>query len=149
MEKRFRTCPRREIVAQFDQKHHKRVWQKQAWGPPTDVFADARANDEKSVLYPYVLTVEFSLKTTFGPERQTKADADKDSDLSPLEGVPAMLLTGRNRNTYLSGKDGVRLKKTEVLEQKFDGSPSEWKERPRWPDACWDRIDTVSEDAGK
>src|SRR5712692_9106844 len=72
MEKRLEACPRREIVAQFDRKHHKQVWQKQAWGPPTDVLAGAKANDENSVLYPYVLTIEFSLKTTFGPERQSK-----------------------------------------------------------------------------
>ncbi len=84
IEKRLQACPRREVVAQFDRKHHKQVWQKQAWGPPTDVFADVRPNDSGSVLYPYVLVVEFSLKTAFGPERDNKADAERDSDLSPF-----------------------------------------------------------------
>ena len=139
-ERRIGECPRREIVAQFDRKHHKQVWQKQAWGPPTDVFADAKANNENSMLYPYILTVEFSLKTSFGPERESKADAAKDSELSQPEGIPAWLLTGRYRNTYLAGKDGTRLKKTEFLDRKLDGSASEWKERAPWPDACWDQI---------
>src|SRR6266516_3397625 len=126
MEKRFQTCPKREIVAQFDRKHHKQTWQKQAWGPPTDVFGDAKRNDDGSVLYPYVLTIEFSLRTAFGPERQNKADAVKDTDLSSLQGVPAMLLTGRYRNTYIAGKDGIRLRKAEFLS--IGGTPREWKE---------------------
>ena len=140
LEKRIAVCPRREVVAQFDEKHHKQVWQKQGWGPPTDVFGDAKTNDDRSVLYPYVLVIEFSVKHTFGPERQTRADAAKDSELSDAEGVPAWLLTGRYRNTYLAGKDGTRLKKTEFLDKKLDGSASEWKERASWPDACWDQV---------
>jgi hypothetical protein len=141
MEKRFQACPGREIIAQFDRKHHKQVWQKQVWGPPTDLFADAKANDDNSVLYPYVLTIEFSLKTTFGSERPSKADAENDSDLAPAEGVPPALLTGRYRNTYLVGKDAIRLKKTEFLDRKFfSDAPSEWKERAPWPDACWDQV---------
>jgi hypothetical protein len=66
----FKACPRREVVAPFGRKHHKQVWQKQAWGPPTDVFADVKRNND-SILYPYILTVEFSLGITFGPERQS------------------------------------------------------------------------------
>jgi hypothetical protein len=34
MEKRFEACPRREVVARFDRKYHKQVWEKQAWGRP-------------------------------------------------------------------------------------------------------------------
>lgn len=56
---------RREIVSELERKHHKLVWEKQAWGPPTDVFADEKPND--SILYPYVLTVEFSLSFTYRP----------------------------------------------------------------------------------
>jgi hypothetical protein len=55
MEKRFQGCPRRECIAQFDRKRHKQVWQKQAWGPPTEIFADAKENHTESVLYPYLL----------------------------------------------------------------------------------------------
>src|ERR1700736_6006841 len=89
MEERFEACPRREIVAEFDRKHHKQVWEKHGWGPPTDVFADVRPND--SILYPFNLTIEFSLSYAYGPERQTKADAEKDTNLSPLP-TPVMAL---------------------------------------------------------
>jgi hypothetical protein len=83
MEERFEACPRREVVGKFDRKHHKHVWEKQAWGPPTNVFVDVKPND--SILYPFVLTIEFSLSHTFGPERQSQADAERDSDLSQPE----------------------------------------------------------------
>src|SRR5436309_139531 len=76
IEKSVEQCPRREVVATFERKHHKQVWQKQAWGPPSDVFGDVKAND--SILYPYVVTVEFSLSHAFGPERPNKADAERD-----------------------------------------------------------------------
>jgi len=116
-------------------------------GAPTDVFSDAKQNDSGSILYPYVLIVEFSLKTTFGPERESKSDAQKDSNLSPLEGIPEALLTARYRNTYLAGKNGIRLSKAEL--QKVGDASQRWEDRPRWPDACWDRIDTSTEAAGK
>ena len=138
MEKRFEACPRREIVAQFDRKHHKSVWEKQAWGPPTDVFADAKPND--SILYPYILTIEFSLSLTFGPERQSRADAEKDTDLAQLALPLLAARRGKYRNVYLASKDGVRLKTRELLDEKLDGTLSTWKERPSWPDACWDQI---------
>jgi hypothetical protein len=99
-EKRFEACPRREVVAGFESKRNKQVWEKQAWGPPTGLFADAKPTD--STLYPYLLTVEFSLSHTFGPERQSKAEAEKDSDLSPL------LPGAKYRNVYIAGKEGVR-----------------------------------------
>lgn len=138
LEKRFEGCPRREVVSKFDRKHHKQVWQKQAWGPPTDVLADVKPND--SILYPYIFTVEFSLGHTFGPERQTKADAEGDSDLSQPEAPLAALLTGKYRNVYFASKDGIRLKTTEVLHRKLDGTSSTWEDRPLWPNACWDQI---------
>jgi hypothetical protein len=138
MEQRFRSCPRREVVAAFDRKHHKQVWQKQAWGPPFDVFVDVKPNNE-SILYPFILTVEFSLRHSFGPERESEADARADAELSQL-GSLAALLTGRYRNVYLASKDGIRVKAREVLDKKLDGTVGEWKERPSWPDACWDQI---------
>jgi hypothetical protein len=139
MEQRFKACPRREVVAAFDQKHHKQVWQKQGWGPPFDVFADVKANNE-SILYPYILTVEFSLSHTFGPERQSEADARGDSQLSQLGSPLSALLTGRYRNIYLASKDGIRVKTRQSLERKLDGTAIEWKDRPSWPDARWDQI---------
>jgi hypothetical protein len=134
IQERFEACPRREVVGSFERKHHKIVWEKQAWGPPSEVFVDVKPND--SVLYPYILTVEFSLVQTFGPERDNKADAEKDSDLVPL----TALLTGRYRYTYLVSKDSVRLKIREVRDQKLDGSDPTWKEKPLWAGACWDQI---------
>ena len=134
MEKRFQNCPRREVVAQFDRKHRKQVWRKEAWGPPADVFADAKPND--SVLYSHIISVEFSLRMGFGPERGSKAEAQSDSTLSPLPYMPK----GKYRTVYLVGKDEVRLKSREVLSQKLDGSSGTWEERPSWPDACWDQI---------
>ncbi len=138
MEKRFEACPRREVVIQSDRKHHTQVWEKHAWGPPADVFADVRPND--SLLYPYALTIEFSLSITFGPERQSKADAEKDTDLAQLPLPPLVARRGKYRNVYLAGQDGIRLKARELLDEKLDGTPVSWKERPSWPDACWDQI---------
>jgi hypothetical protein len=138
IEKRYEACPRREIVAAFDRKHHKQIWQKSGWGPPAQVFADAKAND--SILYPYIVTVEFYLSFTYGPERQSKAEAENDSNLSPL-GVPlAAAQGGRYRNVYLVSAEGTRLKATEFFETQSDGATDTWNERPLWPNACWDQI---------
>src|SRR5229473_1637775 len=135
MEDRFEACPRREVVARFDRKHHKQVWQKQAEGPPTSIFVDVRRND--SLLYPYLVVVEFSVPRTFGPERQSKEDAQNDSQLEPKLGE---LLTLRGRNNYLVGKDDIRIKSREFLPTKLDGAVATWRERSLSPDACWDQI---------
>ena len=103
-------------------------------GPPTQVFADIKAND--SLLYPYILAVEFYLRYLNGPERTTKAEAEADTDLSPLPGMPV----GKYRNTFLVNKDGLHLKTTEFLETDLGGTPKGWRERSSWPDACWDQI---------
>lgn len=137
VEQRFTECPRREVVFQT-----KRNWQKEAWGPPSDVIADAKPND--SSLYPYVLTVEFNLSISYGPERKSKTEADGDKELSPS---PVLIYLGagtsRNRNIYLVSKDGIRLKTREVLKKNFPGgTPDQWIERPTWPNACWDWIGT-------
>jgi len=143
IEERFEACPRREIVAELDRKHHKHVWQKQAWGPPTDVIADVKPND--SILYPYILAIEFSLSWSFGPDRDSKADAEKDTNLSQFA-TPVMALgRGKNRNVYLVGKDGIRLKAREVRGEKLDGTTGTWGDRPSWPDACWDHIISVKQ----
>jgi hypothetical protein len=138
-EKRFQDCPRREVVGRFDRKHHKQVWQKQAWGPPTDVFVDIKAND--SMLYPYLMFVEFSLGHSFGPERQSQSDAAKDVDLSQNPTLAA-LLKGKYRNVYFLSKDDIKLKSRELQRQELDGKASTWEQRPSWPDACWDQINT-------
>lgn len=137
IEERFKACPRREVVAQFQRKHHKQVWQKEAMGPPSDVFVDVKQND--SLLWPYILTVEFTLRYSFGPERQSKQQAQEDSQLD-VELAVGKLLTTRYRNTYLVSRDGIRVKTREFFPVTLDGMRSSWKERSIWPDACWDQI---------
>ena len=146
VEQRFRACPRREVVFKS-----KRIWQKEAWGPPADVIADARPGE--SSFYPYVLTVEFRLSISYGPERKSKAEAEGDTALSPSAGVMSLGGTGqsRNRNVYLVNKDGIRLKIREVLQKDshsdmpgqwvFHGT-EQWVERTTWPNACWDWVGT-------
>jgi hypothetical protein len=106
-------------------------------GPPSDVFVDVKQND--SLLWPYILTVEFTLRVSYGPERQSKQAAQEDSQLEVGLAV-GKLLTTRYRNTLLVSRDGIRVKAREFLPPTLDGTPSGWKERPPWPDACWDQI---------
>ena len=134
VQKRIEACPRRETVTAFDRGHHKEVWAKAAWGPPMHVFVDVKAND--SLLYPYILTVEFYLDIVGGQEKKTKAEAESDSNLSPLP----LMQGSKYRNTFLLNKDGLHLKTTEFLDTNLDGTPNGWKERSPWPDACWDQI---------
>ena len=141
VEQRIKACPRREVVANFKRGFHKSVWQKEAWGPPSDVIADVRSND--SLLYPYVLSVEFSLRINYAPERKTKMEAEADTELSPS----AVLMqlgadASRNRNVYLVSKNGIRLKTREVLRKLPTGKPIEWVERSGLPGVCWDWIGT-------
>lgn len=134
VEQRFRACPRREIVSKYKRGLHKTTWQKEAWGPPFDVIADVRSND--SIIYPYVLTVEFNLGVTWGPERKSKAEADRDTELFRSSVVVSLGAdTWRNRNVYLLGKGGIRLKGRET----FKGH---WQERTILADACWDWVGT-------
>jgi hypothetical protein len=129
VEQRFRACPRREVVLRS-----KRTWQKEAWGPPSDVIADAKASD--SSLYPYVLTVEFNLGISYGPERKSKTEAERDAELSPSSVLIYLGVgTSRNRNIYLVNKDGIRLKTREVFTKS-----GEWAERTTWANACWDWV---------
>ena len=143
VEQRFMTCPRREAVF----KDHKK-WRKEAWGPPSDVIADVKPSD--SSLYPYVLTVEFNLRIWYGPERKSKAEADRDTELLPSSN-PMVTNMSRNRNVYLVSGGGIRLKIREVLGKNHfsdipgewvivSGAPSPWVERTSWPNACWDWV---------
>jgi hypothetical protein len=118
-EQRLRACPRREVVFKS-----KRIWRKEAWGPPSDVIADAKPND--SSLYPYVLTVEFGLSISYGPERKSKTEADRDTELLPSYD-PLVTNTSRNRNVYLVSRDGIRLKIREVVYgNHFSDTPGMW-----------------------
>jgi hypothetical protein len=140
VEQQIKACPRREVVAEFKRGLHKTVWQKQAWGPPSDVIADVKSND--SILYPYVLTVEFSLSFSHGPEHKNKTEAETETELSPSSVLIQLGAdTSRNRNIYLVNKDGIRLKTREILKRKLlDDTPAQWGERSAWANACWDRI---------
>lgn len=139
VEQQFKACPRREVVAEFKRKFHKTVWQKEAWGPPSDVIADVRSND--STLYPYALTVEFNLSISYGPERKSKTEAERDTELSPSSVLIQLGAdTSRNRNAYLVNKDDIRLKTREILQKFPSGKPIQWVERSALPNACWDWI---------
>ncbi len=136
VEQRLRACPRREVVFKPKRRFHKAVWQKEAWGPPSDVIADVNPND--SILYPHILTVEFNLSISYGPERESKAEAERDTELSPSSVLIALGVdTYRNRNVYLVGKDGIRLRARETFTK---GTPGHWAERSRLADACWDWV---------
>ncbi len=137
VETRFAACPRREMVTSFERKFHKSVWVKGAWGPPTNVFADIKAND--SLLYPYLLVVEYNLAFSEGVEHKTKDEAQNDNDLSQQTLLPSAGV-GKYRNTFLVNKDGLHLKTTEIQVTDFYGSPKGWQERPVWADACWDQL---------
>jgi len=143
VEQRLGACPRREVV--FKTKHH---WQKEAWGPPSDVIADVKPSD--SSLYPYVLTVEFNLRIWYGPERKSRTEADRDTELFPSSD-PLVTNMSRNRNVYLVSRDGIRPKIREVLDKNHfsdipgkwvsvSGTASQWVERTSWPNACWDWV---------
>jgi hypothetical protein len=93
-----------------------------------------KAND--SLLYPCILTAEFYLGIIGGQEKKTKAEAESDSNLSPLP----LMQGGKYRNTFLLYKDGLHLKTTDFLDTNLDGTPKGWIERSPWPDACWDQI---------
>jgi len=98
LEARFEACKGREVVAEFNRKHHKHVWQKQSWAPPADVIADVKSND--SILYPYIITIEFSLTFNSGPERESQEDAEKDANLSQFAPPGMPLRSVKNRNVY-------------------------------------------------
>jgi len=138
LEKRFEACPMREMVTPFEQEGRKPAWAKTGFGPPANVFADIKPND--SVLYPYLITIEFRLDFTYGPMRKSKPEALKDTNLVPLPvGVPS-LRGSRYRYVYLVGDDGVRIKTREVFHDPLDGTQGTWGDAPTYADACWDRI---------
>ena len=126
------------MVIPFESDNHKKAWSKLGFGPPTDVFADVKPYD--SVLYPYLITIEFKLVLTYAPMRKNKSEAAKDTSLAPIPvGVPS-LRGSRYRYLYLVGSDGVRVKEREVFHDPMDGSHGTWSDAPTYPDACWDRI---------
>lgn len=133
VEKHFQWCPRVERVNQWDSRYHQ-IWQKVIIGPPGDISIDVQENKE-SVPYQHIISVEFSLRSAEGRQWLSKADAEK--DLGPFR--PAAFQPVRYRNTYVAARNGIRLKTTEVLNRKTDGT-NEWGVRPQVPGLCWDHI---------
>jgi hypothetical protein len=138
MEKRFEACPKREMVLPYEREKHKPAWAKLALGPPTDVFADIKPND--SVLYPYLVTIEFKLEFSYGPMRKSKSEAEKDTKLSAIPVSLPSLRGSRYRYIYLVGNDGTRIKTREIFRDEMNGTPGTWGEVTSNPDACWDQI---------
>lgn len=138
LEKRYESCPIRTVVASFKHKRHRLVWEKQGWGPPKNVFVDAKRND--SLLYPYLVTVRFYLPITYGREHKTKAGAEADSKLYPLN-IPLAGAQGDwYRTIYAVSKNAVRIKSAEFRESQIGGASPKWVERTLWPNACWDQL---------
>jgi hypothetical protein len=129
VETMIRGCDARVLVGQFTEGRKHPVWEKQSFGPPSDVTVDLKKNGD-SLLYPYLVVVEFTLWLHYGDEFNSRDGALQSTADKPL-------FKSRNRNIYLLGADGLRLKTTEVFEK-------DWSERPRWDDACWDHINLPS-----
>jgi hypothetical protein len=72
--------------------------------------------------------------------RKSKAEAEKDTKLSPLPVAIPSLRGSRYRYTYLVGSDGTRIKTREIFHDELNGTPGNWGEVPPNPDACWDKI---------
>jgi hypothetical protein len=147
LEQQIGACPKRIQINEESGKHHKQRWTKTEWGPPKDVLADAVPYD--SAIYSFIVTVEFSITYSFGPEHQSKSDAENDDSLSPLLFAMPSDRKAHYRNIYLVGNEGIRLKAREIRENPSDaGSAVVWKERPIWPDACWDHVGEGRGDGG-
>ena len=60
----------------------------------------------------------------------------KKRDEAEQDTKPVLVMKSSYKSIYQMGDDGS-LRLSETLLQALDGS---WKERPRWPDACWDQM---------
>jgi hypothetical protein len=85
-------------------------------GPPVSVEVDVTKTS--SVLYPYQVTVDFSLWWKYGEEFEAKQDAEQSETTTAL-------LRFKYRNVYTLGDDGLHLRQPD---------------RKTWPDACWDQL---------
>jgi len=130
LEQQISSCAKREVVASFPRKRKTVAWIKSTWGPPKDVLADIKKND--SLLYPYMIVVEFWLEMKDGSEFATQ-EAARASDASTFVG------RAHYRNIYLSGDDGLRSVANEILPSSAQ-STEDWEKRHTWDDACWDNI---------
>jgi len=71
---------------------------------------------------------------TWGPDRKSKAEAEGDTELSRNSVLVSLGKdTWRNRNVYLLGKDGIRLKTRETFNR-------DWQNRTPLANACWDWV---------
>jgi len=122
------SCAVRTFVGEFTEQRKHPAWVKETFGPPIEIEMDVKKND--SLLYPYLVVAEFTLWLRYSPDFKTRAEAEQSSADNPL-------MKSRNRNVYLLGDDGLRLKTTEVLS-------GNWTVRPRWEDACWDQLSTAT-----
>lgn len=119
-------CPARVVVANFG----KDGWGKTAWGPPINVDYDVLKTS--SLRWPYQIVVSFTITIITTKNSKNKEEVEKDTK-------PSLVIKTLYKNNYEMGDDGsLRLSETLVQPTSLNGS-SAWRERPRWPDACWDR----------
>lgn len=115
-------CQPRVLVTKF-----KSGWGKNMWAPPEEVEYDVLKTN--SLKWPYQIVISYTVQ--MGGTKSHKKREDAEQDVTPI-----MVLKGKYKNTYQMGDDGS-LRLSETLVQGIDGG---WKERPRWPDVCWDHL---------
>jgi len=120
-------CPARVVVANFG----KDGWGKTTWGPPVNVDYDVLKTS--SLRWPYQIVVTFTNPIITTKNRNNKEEVEKDTK-------PSLVFKALYKNTYEMGDDGsLRISETLAQPTSLSGSNS-WKERPQWPDACWDHL---------
>jgi len=105
---------------------YKSGWQKNTWGPPTDVDYDVLTTN--SLLWPYQIVIQYTLPISMTKNYKKKEDAEQ---------APKSDLVVRNKykNEYDLGDKGLRI--SGLLAQQLDG---EWHKRFTASDACWDNL---------
>ena len=119
-------CSPRVVVA----KTSKHGWSKGIWGPPRDVDFDVLKTN--SIMWPYQIVVSFTIPFINTESHKKRDEAEQDTK-------PAIALKFTDKNVYDIGDSGVRLSQTLHSPISVTGK-SEWEERQRLPDACWDHL---------
>ena len=123
----LKNCSPRVVVANFG----KDGWGKTTWGPPSNLDYDVLRTN--SLRWPYQMVISYTIPIITTKNRKTRQEAEQDTK-------PSLVLKTSYKNVYEMGDDGsLRLSETLLLPFSLNGGGS-WKERPRWPDACWDQL---------
>ena len=120
-------CSPRVVVA----KTSKHGWSKGTWGAPINPDFDVLKTN--SIIWPYQIVISFTIPFSNTESHEKRDDAEQDTK-------PALAFKFSYKNVYEIGDDGkIRLSQTLHLPIPVTGK-SEWEERQRLPDACWDHL---------